>query len=136
MDRFEYHVTGRDGYYLVVSLIAIFAVFGAVLMQAPWWILVLWGAGAAGLIWRYYFNPKSGMVLGGHTWRFYGAGRKAVVPLEDIVRVQITTESDGADQVRLHLNDGIEIELPEESYPATHKLVAQLDQRGVAVEQS
>lgn len=131
MEPFEHHVTGRNAYFVVVALIFALVVSGAVLMGAPWWILLIWGLAAIGLIWRYYLNPKSGMSLSGDTWRSYGDGTEQTTALDNIAMVRIVGESESADVVVLELKDGAQITLPEESYPSTDRLSAELEKRGI-----
>ena len=132
MTPYEYHVTGRNPFYLIATLITVTLVAGAVVMGAPWWVLVLWGLCAALLVWRVVVNPRAGMSLDKAGLRIYGEGRSHIIALQDIVEVWITYESDGPDGVRVHLKDGTSIKLPAESYPSSRKLRAQLARFGIA----
>ena len=132
MEPYDYHITGRDPFFLVIALISVALFAGAVMMDAPWWILTIWGLCAILLVWRLYLNPKAGLTLDGQALHFYGEGRAQSIAFRDIAQVEIILESDGPDLVTVHLNDGQQVSLPKESYPTSHKLRAQLARFGIA----
>ncbi|MEL7212433.1 MAG: hypothetical protein AAGK92_07215 [Pseudomonadota bacterium] len=132
MKPYDYHVTGRDAYYLIVTLIGVAMVLGAIVMDAPWWILAIWGSGAILLIWRFYLNPKAGMTLDGSGLHYYGEGQTGFITAQEIDRVHIIAESDGPDRVTVHLKEGGVIILPQESYPTSGRLRAQLARFDIA----
>ncbi|WP_224823343.1 hypothetical protein [Cognatishimia sp. MH4019] len=126
MEPFEHHVTGRDPFFIIMTLIGVAMVAGAVMMDAPWWILAIWGLSAILLVWRTYTNPKSGLTLDAGGLHYYGDGIAGSIELADIARVEIIYETDGPDLVLVHLTDGERVSLPRESYPVSHKLRTQL----------
>lgn len=134
MTVFEYHETGRDPFFLALTALGLCFLPLAYALAAPWWTWAIWGPSVALLVWRVILNPKAGMVLGADHWHYYGENTDGIVALADIAHVYIKHESDGPDGVVLVMTDGTRRTLPRHSYPATHRLTPQLEQRAIKVQ--
>ncbi|MEL6596473.1 MAG: hypothetical protein AAFQ47_11080 [Pseudomonadota bacterium] len=132
MTPYEYHVTGRDPFYLIVTLFGIACVAGAAYMGAPWWVLAIWGLCAVLLVWQVYVNPKAGMTLSGKGLRVYQGKNTRFFKLDEIEHVRIRIESEGPDFVRLYLRDGTSFTMPSDSVPGSGKLRKQLALFGIS----
>lgn len=132
MEPFEYHVTGRDPLYIVVTPIGVALFCGALLMAAPWWVLLLWGLCAALLVWRYFLNPKAGMTLDENGLHVYQDDQAHFFTLDEIEHVRIRYESENPDFVRLYLRDGTGFTMPRDSTPASRTLRKQLTRFGIS----
>ena len=118
---------------LILSAIYIVCIAAIILIDAAWWLMLLFSLLTIPALWDLWGNPKSGLVLTQTELSWFTGRRQGSLNFSEIDRMRFDTRWDFSVRVTAILNTQKRVRLPYETLPPHHQFEAELQERDITV---
>ncbi len=132
---FHYESKGRTAFHGALLALGIGMLALALVLTAPWFVILPLAAFAAMMAYLVLRNPRAGLAIDSGAIEFWHGRRHERIAVTEIAQVQIKRWSESVD-VAIHRHDGAVIDLPDRCRPAAESLTPLLESAGITVTES